>query len=298
MQFHHYTTSSQHVHNKLKRSPGKTPTLQHVRNVMRQQITQKLKRPDPQSGLAAIQFDFETLWENEERPFYNVYPAIIPMLCKLNLQNVTGDHLKFPHSLNTLVVRFPVGHELDGEVKTLWCYKLDLFQNGKLVPGMTVAIEHGEVLNEVPVLIMRSLPLSEQSIKQSLDSLPVHFSATKGKQLPADTVRKAISLICTLLLLSEDDGLLEPDILAKDQQKAAAGDLEALVARARAKGKRGWNVGKGIEVIPHFRRPHPALVWTGTGRAIPKVVMRKGAVVHKQAVGNVPTGYLGAGDLT
>ena len=38
--------------------------------------------------------------------------------------------------------------------------------------------------------------------------------------------------------------------------------------------------------------------WTGTGRAIPKIVMRKGTIVHKQTVGNVPTGYLGTGDLT
>ena len=297
MQFHHYTTSAQHVHNSLKRNPGKTPSAKHVREVMFQQITQQIKRDSPGNQLGAIQFDFENVWQQEQRPFYNVYPTIIPMLSKLDLDQVTGSHLNFPHGLNTLLVRFPVGHELDGEIRTLWCYKLDLRKDQKLVPGITVAIDHGELMNDIPVLVMKSMPLTEQSVKKSLDDLPVDPSAKRGKQLNPETVRKALSLVCTLLLLGEDNELLEPDIRAKDQQKAAGGDLETLVARARAKGKRGWNVGKGIEVIPHYRRPHPALVWTGAGRAIPKVVMRKGTIVHKQTVGNVPTGYLGTGDL-
>ena len=63
--------------------------------------------------------------------------------------------------------------------------------------------------------------------------------------------------------------------------------------RARQKGKRGWDVGRGVEVVPHYRRPHPALVWTGTGRQIPKIVMRSGAVVHRSVVGAVPAGFLG-----
>ena len=33
-----------------------------------------------------------------------------------------------------------------------------------------------------------------------------------------------------------------------------------------------WNIGRGIEVIPHMRRPHPALMHTGHGRTIPKIV--------------------------
>ena len=36
-----------------------------------------------------------------------------------------------------------------------------------------------------------------------------------------------------------------------------------------------------MEVVPHYRRPHMALVWTGAGRAVPKVVPRRGSVVHR-----------------
>ena len=65
------------------------------------------------------------------------------------------------------------------------------------------------------------------------------------------------------------------------------------VSKAKRRGKLGWNVGPGIEVIPHVRRPHPALVWTGKGRAVPKVVMRKGSIVHQRKVEQMPHGREG-----
>jgi DNA-binding protein H-NS len=52
-------------------------------------------------------------------------------------------------------------------------------------------------------------------------------------------------------------------------------------------------VGKHIEVIPHYRRPHMALVWTGRGRAVPKIVPRRGSVVHREAVEKLPSGFGG-----
>ncbi len=42
-----------------------------------------------------------------------------------------------------------------------------------------------------------------------------------------------------------------------------------------------------MEVAPHYRRPHMALVWTGAGRAVPKVVPRRGSVVHREKVEKV-----------
>ena len=60
-----------------------------------------------------------------------------------------------------------------------------------------------------------------------------------------------------------------------DRKYEDSGDRK-YVDRARRRGKLGWNVGARIEVMPHYRRPHPALVWTGPGRAVPRIVMRKG----------------------
>ena len=46
-----------------------------------------------------------------------------------------------------------------------------------------------------------------------------------------------------------------------------------------------------IEVIPHFRRPHMMVVWTGRGRAVPKIVRRRGSIVHREAVEKLPSGF-------
>ncbi len=48
----------------------------------------------------------------------------------------------------------------------------------------------------------------------------------------------------------------------------------------------------GIEMIPHWRRLQPALVWMEKGRSVPKIVMRKGSVVYRGVVEKVPGGLL------
>jgi hypothetical protein len=58
------------------------------------------------------------------------------------------------------------------------------------------------------------------------------------------------------------------------------------IDKAHRRGKIGWNAGKRMEVVPHYRRSHMALVWTG--RAVPKVVPRRGSVVHREKVEKVP----------
>jgi hypothetical protein len=57
------------------------------------------------------------------------------------------------------------------------------------------------------------------------------------------------------------------------------------IEKAHRRGKIGWNVGRHIEVAPHYRRPHMALVWTGQGRTVPKIVPRRGSVVHRELGG-------------
>ena len=65
------------------------------------------------------------------------------------------------------------------------------------------------------------------------------------------------------------------------------------IDKAHRRGKIGWNVGRQIEVAPHYRRPHMTLVWTGPGRAVPRVVPRRGSVVHRDVIARVPSGFDG-----
>ena len=98
-------------------------------------------------------------------------------------------------------------------------------------------------------------------------------------------------LACTLCLLENNPEIIEPDVLARDQEKFEITKDEKYVDKAKRRGKFGFNIGKGIEVIPHVRRPHPALMHTGHGRMVPRIVLRKGSVIHREAVVHVPTGF-------
>jgi hypothetical protein len=81
--------------------------------------------------------------------------------------------------------------------------------------------------------------------------------------------------------------------LAGDRAKFEQTGDRRYVDKARRRGKVGWDVGRRLEVIPHYRRPHMALAWTGRGRAVPRVVPRKGSVVHREVVEKAPSGFGG-----
>ena len=100
-------------------------------------------------------------------------------------------------------------------------------------------------------------------------------------------------LCCSLCLLENDPSVIEPDVLSKDRDKYENTGDQKYVDKAHRRGKVGWNVGRHIEVSPHYRRPHMALVWTGHGRAVPKIVPRQGSVVHRELVEKVPSGFAG-----
>ena len=92
-----------------------------------------------------------------------------------------------------------------------------------------------------------------------------------------------------------DPELIIPDVLNKDRDKFLNANDELrlkLIDRAKRRGKFGFTLGRDLEKIPHVRRPHPALVWTGVGRKIPKIIMRAGSIVHREKIEKVPTGYL------
>ena len=71
--------------------------------------------------------------------------------------------------------------------------------------------------------------------------------------------------------------------------------VDQVLEKAQRRGKIGWTVGRRIQVAPHYRRPHMALVWIGRGRAVPRVVPRRASVVHRKLGENVPSGFGGGG---
>ena len=118
-----------------------------------------------------------------------------------------------------------------------------------------------------PIYTYRNFPREPGlTVEQSLAGLGTRgLFAEIGIEVPETWLMDCVRLCCSLCLLENDPAIISPDVLADDRAKYEASGDQKYVDKAHRRGKVGWDVGKHIEVIPHFRRPHMALVWTGMG---------------------------------
>jgi hypothetical protein len=147
-------------------------------------------------------------------------------------------------------------------------------------------------LFQVPIFTYRNFLRHEGlTVEQALARLGKGITAEMGVQIPLTLIDDCVRLCCSLCLLENDPSVIEPDVLSKDRDKFEASGDDRYVDKAHRRGKIGWDVGRHIEVAPHYRRPHMALVRTGRGRAVPKIVPRRGSVVHRELVEKMPSGF-------
>ncbi len=255
------------------------------------------------AGMGSAQFFNQMLnerdWEKAHRPYYNLWPSIVPMLTRLDL-DLDSDLIRLP--LPALCIRFPrdpaknpLKFDWKGKEVTVRCILMGEINQGT---GLSVLVDIGELMGEigVPIYTYRNFPRRPGlTVEQSLASLGTKgLFADIGVQVPDSLVMDCVRLCCSLCLLENDPSIISPDVLADDRAKFEASGDQKFVDKAHRRGKVGWDVGKHIEVIPHYRRPHMALVWTGHGRVTPRVVPRRGSVVHREVVEKLPSG-LGGG---
>lgn len=250
------------------------------------------------SGQFFGQMHNERDWEKARRPYYNIYPSIIPMLTRLNL-DLDSDLIRLP--MPALCIRFPKEPDRNplkfgwnGQEFPVRCILMGEIDEGT---GLSVLVDIGEVMGDfgVPVYTYRNFPREAGlTVEKSIEGLgKVGLFSEIGVQVPDWFVMDCIRLCCSLCLLENDPEIISPDVLADDRARFEASGDQKFVKKAHRRGKVGWDVGKHIEVIPHCRRPHMALVWTGLGRAVPRVVPRRGSVVHREMVEKVPSGFGG-----
>lgn len=245
----------------------------------------------------------ESSWERMERPYYNLYPAIIPMLLKLRL-DIPCSSLK-DISIQPIEVRLPEALEApglvwpQGRIKSLIMgiqHVVESVDSEYLTPGLVIAFDIGEVgSNGYPILSLKFFPLrDDMTIEEAANLLPPHQSFDEGVPIPQETVIALVKLCACIALIDRDSDIITPDILVADKAKwdgASEAARLALLDKAKRRGKYGWNIGSGIEYTPHYRRPHPALVRVGKGRMLSRIVMRKGSVVHRGKLTSIPTGF-------
>jgi hypothetical protein len=249
---------------------------------------------------------FDEAWHKTGCPYYDVYPSIIPMLTRLNLE-LAGEFIQAPRGIQHLLLRLPENqnHLVDGDVRVrvifLSFQGCNREAGGVRERGLVVGIDVGERDGEfnLPIHTIHAFPLDERSVEEVLASLPRFPEFDRGIEVPMTLVVDCIRLALTICLLDDDPELINPDVLTKDRDKYECADEERraqLVDKAKRRGKFAFSLGKGIEVIPHVRRPHPCLVWTGEGRRIPKVVKRRGSLIHRDQIERIPTGKDDSGD--
>jgi hypothetical protein len=292
MDFHTYTT----MRDWTRRADPEDRNAQNMDQFYTEAI---IHAHQVQSGQFLGQTLNERDWEKARRPYYNMWPSIIPMLTRLNL-DLDSDLIQLP--LPALCIRFPkdlaknpLKFDWKGEEVAVRCIMMGEINQGT---ALSVLVDIGEVMGEigVPIYTCRNFPRRPGlTVEQSLASLGTKgLFAEIGVQVPDSLITDCVRLCCSLCLLENDPSIISPDILADDRNKYEATGDQKYVEKAHRRGKVGWDVGKHIEVIPHYRRPHMALVWTGHGRVVPRIVPRKGSVVHREMVEKLPSGFGGS----
>jgi hypothetical protein len=265
--------------------------------------------------IAYKHYEWERNWVKLGKPYYRVYPSIIPMLTRLDLSKVVTKHLMPPNGITHLHIELPVSQCL-GEVQSIFIAFPQAWVTSKGHKTICVGYYAGESSSmQIPAVnshqfIDMSIPmwnvwffeLSDITVADAIDQVAKVAQKNQANSEASDyatsniTVRQVMQLAATLCLLGSDPDLIKPEVLNTDESKledATPERMAALIAKAKRRGKYGFSIGKTLETIPHYRRPHPALVHTGKGRVVPKIVMRKGTIVHREIIEKVPTGYHG-----
>lgn len=242
---------------------------------------------------------FEFNWSQAGRPYYDVYPSVIPMLTKIDLSKVKVSDIPKPAGLSNILIRLPDSdHQLQwgrNRVRTVFV----AFQRELEVDTFCIGIDFGERVedaDELTVCTIKFFHINSKTVSEQIDSMVSDITCDMGVVIPDEVMVNVVRLCVTICLLNNNPELVSPEVLSRDCDRVTDDNLEAMIERAKRRGKFAFSVGKSIETIPHFRRPHPALCWTETGRKVPRIVMRKGSVVHREKVLAVPTGFDGGSE--
>jgi len=258
----------------------------------------------------------EQEWAEDRRPYYNIYPSIIPTLTKLKL-DIDSSHVRLP--LPNLMLRFPedaehsLKFEWDGKeyrIRTALCntgfvkagiYGAPAKETDIDIPCICFWIDiheamEGELFGLQRMLYKHIVVQEGRTIEWSLLNCPPHPSSDVGVQFPDWFITDLTRLVCTICLLADNPEIVQPDVLNCDASKFEATQDPKYITKAHNRGKVGWTVGKDIDLTksPHYRNSClAALYWTGKGKLIPRIRFRAGCLVNRKLVNTIPTGYLG-----
>lgn len=225
------------------------------------------------------------VWKKEKCPYYRVYPGVLESIMKLDLDKLIGlDRTPFPFGIHTLEIEIPEEYWHDaGGFSALLIADLG-----------------------------RAYAVTIQGSDLGIHSTYIDFDYLK-ETLPetSEITQTFVKIILGVLAIGENPDIVKPVVLRADEQKYQLTGDEKYIDKARRRGVIGFNIGEDIPTkarlkqmvqeneialsqgrkAPHIRSACLALVHTGKGRSLPKIVKRKGCYVNKELLIKTPQGF-------
>lgn len=263
------------------------------------------------------QFSVECRWLEANRPYFNIYPSMAQVLSKINFK-FKCKHIVWPPQLDNMPfsIRFSKNatplcvNETSKPLHSILLVKSDhisIDDTNDLHKGMLILANFG--LNEdyqLPETYWLSFPLNEDELLEDIINKYIANSETatswvsnKATHLRPEQVElnkyyhfldPILRIAIGLLVLANDPEFCVPDVLSKHKAQFSVSKDPKYIDKAKRNGKFGWTVGESLESIPHIRRPHFGIRYTGIGKSIPKLVPIKGSIVNRNKI-QLPQGY-------
>jgi hypothetical protein len=317
MKFNEWTT--QLYYSKTNKEPGQqkiyNQALKHLkpeeyyRRVIETTIDDMSKRDPADKAERARSYGLSMICTAElqaqidRKPYFKLWPGIVPYLAKLDLSLVEFKDMDLPYPV--IQFQFAEGEELETAspfnpqlgyglddkffVRTVMFSKVmpDLDANDniqtKAVDNVIFAYVQGfraktPNVNAFIQFTMRSEGFTNlgdcvNAIADSEDRSVMlkhtddgtdKMEEVQGSWDATNTLADVFKVCCGSLLLSRDkDTLIEADVLKKDLARYLTDFEQKYVDRAHRNGKVGWNVGREMDKNPHFRRGHFMILKAG-----------------------------------
>ena len=251
-------------------------------------------------------------WFKLGRPYYKVWPSLLE---KFN----TIDFTKFPcealrKTESPLSLRFPkncplLTFQVDGEEKQVRGVLARSFGHvGDISGGVIMIIDLGESDSvkqyQEPIFDDIIFSLDYETVHDALDALKdISYegeSAVVKSTIPTAVQLTLVRILVTVWMISEDSELLTPADPLEDLELTDGQRYAAKYASGKQLKKMGINavdlvdgrhLGKEMETSPHWRNAHMYFQAHGPKYSLRRLRWRKGSVVKRKQLENVPTGY-------
>ncbi len=261
--------------------------------------------------MPTVRHDADILWVKEGQPYYNIHPKMAQKLCKVDLNKIPSTMLKTPHGLSVVNIRFAQQHPeftvADAQMPDMKLPFAQAIPAGSFVHSMLMMRSDYERWNVMFLLDFGTInPNGQPSyciygmrLHSAISMEDAIFLASRESSTPDDSyqqmLRNIIRLAVSIGFLADNPAICEADVLADDRgafREASDEKREFIAARARRRGKYGFNIGTDLMFLgerpkgerrdsiatgreleyAHIRAGHPHAVRYGESKRLVKIM--------------------------